>query len=134
MDVVIPLSIEEIIQNFDKAEQPLKIHTVANALNAARQQLTNPSGQENLGAWSEVLAFGLSNTRRSKSPWNTYYGPVMSGTNGDGTPFYSPDIAGADPKVIAHWTSRATSLKHPVLVARYADLIWDLGCVIAKEN
>ena len=134
MNPVIPPLIEEVIEKFDQVDAVFNERQVKQALVSARQSLVEPGQAENLGAWAEVLAFALVDTRRQPSPWNTYFGPLTSGTQENGTPFYSPDIAGTDAEVIDHWTQRARTLNHPVLKARYADLAWDMSRVIAKTN
>jgi lysyl-tRNA synthetase, class I len=132
--LVVPRSMDAILERFDQATTPLDEHEVKQALVEARKALVEPSAPENLGAWAEVLAFALSGSARHRrsSPWNTFYGPVATGTNADGTPFYSPDIAGTDAEVVSHWTRRANILAHPVLKARYADLAWDMSRAIAN--
>lgn len=133
-NLIVPPAIEEVIVKFDQAGAALDEHEVKQALVAARKALVSPGEGENLGAWAEVLAFALVGTRPHPSPWKTHFGPTASGTNKDGTPFYSPDIAGTDAEVIAHWKRRAKCVKHPVLKARYADLAWDMSRAIAKTN
>jgi lysyl-tRNA synthetase class 1 len=61
------------------------------------------------------------------SVWGTRFGPSASGTRDDGKPFYVPDIATADADFVCHWSSRANEMTHPILKARYADLVWDAG-------
>lgn len=131
---VVPASIEEVIAKFDAAEHVFDEDAVKQSLVAARQSLVDPQEAENLGAWAEVLAFGLVGTRHHASPWNTYFGPLASGKQADGSSFYSPDISGTDSEVVAHWAQRARNLSHPVLKARYADLAWDMSRAIAKDN
>jgi hypothetical protein len=36
--------------------------------------------------------------------------------------------------VIDHWAERARRITHPVLKARYADLVWDLAPAIARSR
>lgn len=134
MDPVIPPAIEEAITKFDQSDAAFNERQVKQTLVSARQSLVEPGEAENLGAWAEVLAFALVDTRPQPSPWNTYFGPLTSGTQENGKPFYSPDIVGTDAEVIAHWTQRAQALNHPVLKARYADLAWDMSRAIAKTN
>ncbi|RZM91463.1 hypothetical protein CWO91_41110, partial [Bradyrhizobium genosp. SA-3] len=88
---------------------------------------------EAVGAWAEVLAFALS-TGGHENPWNSYFGPMGSGTDRDGKTFYSPDISGTPPATIDHWAARARSLKHPFLRARYADLAWEMSGLIGKRR
>ncbi len=133
-DLVVPPAIEEQVQAFDRATSPFSEHDVEQALGKARRTLQDATESEKLGAWAEVLAFALDESRMHHSPWGTYFGPRGSGTDKDGKTHYFPDIAGTDPQVIAHWSTRAKALKNPVLKARYADLAWDMSPVIAKAR
>jgi hypothetical protein len=128
----IPQPIDSVIRHYDESSVPFDVHDVSSALVAARQALVNPSAMESLWAWSEVLAFALADRFDSPSPWNTYFAPVSSIERG-GKIIYMPDVTEADPGFIAHWTRRARTLRHPVLKARYADLVWDLSRIIAKQ-
>jgi lysyl-tRNA synthetase, class I len=132
--LVVPHSVEAVIQSFEALALPFTQLDVAQALSAARQSMNNPSEGENLGAWAEVLAFGLAPSRRQASPWGTYFGPMGSAETEDGKIAYFPDIAGVDTRVLDHWISRARTIAQPVLKARYADLAWDMASVIASTE
>lgn len=134
MGLTIPSTIEEEIAKIDRGGAACDEHMVRQALTSARQALSNPGEQEDLGAWSEVLAFALMGDRRRSGPWGTYFEPIGSGTRADGTTWYSPNINDAVPEVIDHWARRAAAVAHPVLKARYSDLVWDLSRVIAKTS
>ena len=42
--------------------------------------------------------------------------------------YFAPhEIEAITPEVLAHWTRRAGEARDPVLIARYADLVWDLS-------
>jgi hypothetical protein len=56
------------------------------------------------------------------SCWKTHYGPCDE--RGEAR---VPDIAWINPAIIAYWTERMAQAKHPLLRARYADLVWDLS-------
>jgi hypothetical protein len=133
MNPLIPPVIEAVIAKFDQ-DAAIDEHQVRQALVAARESLADSDEAERLGVWAEVLAFALVETRTHASPWDTYFGPIASGTKENGEPFYRPDIAGTDAEVIAHWAQRARTIKHPVLKARYADLAWDMSRAIAKTS
>ncbi len=132
--LIIPASIDEIIQRYDASEKPFTEFDVSGALGKARAALVEPSAAENLGAWAEVLAFGLANGPHLDNPWNTYFGPMGSGTNAEGEKVYFPSIEGTPSEVVQHWASRARSLKHPFLKARYADLAWDMSGPIGQRK
>ncbi len=129
--LVIPPETEEVIQSFEQAKTPLTVRDVHQALAKARQGLQNPTEAEKFGAWTEILAFVLVGSRTDASPWGTFFAPLASGTDKDGKAVYWPDIADANADVIHHWMDRANSTKHPVLRARYADLVWEMGPAIA---
>lgn len=97
-ELIVPPVIQEVIANLDATQAALDAHTVKQALIQARNTLTNPTDAEKTGVWAEVLAFALSGNARRYSPWDTYFGPLASGTKKDGQPFYSPDIAGTPPR------------------------------------
>jgi lysyl-tRNA synthetase class 1 len=122
----VPPPITAVIEQFDKSSEPFTELDISSALNEARKRLVNPSPAENKGAWCEVVAFALMRTPGG-SVWGTYFGPSASGVMQDGKPFYSPDIAEVDAEIIDHWAARATATTHPVLKARYADIVWDIG-------
>lgn len=129
----VPAVLEEIVQRYDAKEEPFDEFAISGELNAARKALINPSEAESPGAWAEVLAFALS-ADQHENPWNSYFGPMGSGTDGDGKKFYFPDISGTPPVTINHWAARARSLKHPFLKARYADLTWEMSGLIGKRR
>lgn len=129
-NLVIPPAIEEVIQSFEQAKTPFTVSDVQQALAKTREGLQNPTKAENFGTWAEVLAFTLIGSRTGANPWGTYFGPLGSGSDKDSKTVYLPDIAEANVDVVAHWTDRAKSTKHPILRARYADLVWEMGPVI----
>ncbi len=132
--LVIPPLVEDVIQGFERASEPVTVRTVHQALSEARQKLEGASEAENFAAWSEILAFTLVGNRTGASPWDTFFAPLMSGTDKDGNSVYVPDIADANAAVIAHWAERAQNIAHPVLKARYADLVWEMAPAIADTR
>lgn len=133
-DLIVPSAVEDVIKRFDHTSAALDEHDIKQSLIEARQALVKPTEAENLGAWSEVLAFALEGNLGQQSPWNTYFGPTSSGIYEDGRQFHSPDISGTEGLAVAHWAHRARELTHPVLKARYADLAWDMSRAIAKTS
>lgn len=129
-----PPTIEDVIQRFDAMETPFTEHDVSRDLNAVRNSLQEPTEAENLGAWSETLAFALARGPNHENPWNTYFGPNSSGITQDGQTIYSPDIAGTPKEAVAHWSYRSRALSHPLLKARYADVAWDMGPFIGQQK
>src|SRR4051794_500312 len=117
-ELIVPPSTEEIIQRYDAKGEPFTEFNIGSELNAARSALESPSEPLSLGAWVEALAFNLT-TGNHENPWNSYFGPMGSGSDAEGKRHYFPDIAGTPAVAVDHWTKRAKSLRHPFLKARY---------------
>jgi hypothetical protein len=131
--LIVPASLEQIVQRYDAKEEPFNEFTIGGELETARGALVDPPQPENVGAWAEVLAFALA-TDQHEDPWNSYFGPMGSRTDAEGKKHYFPDIAGTPPDVVTHWAARARLLKHPFLNARYADLAWEMSGPIGKRK
>jgi hypothetical protein len=98
---------------------------VAGHVIAAAKKVASPTAAEKQAADAERWAFYF----RPQAPgelscWKTHFGPAFE--SGD---FRNPDVAWIDQAVIRYWEKRMTSAKHPLLRARYADLVWDLSKV-----
>ncbi len=77
---------------------------------------------------AEVLAFAFSeDLSRQNGGWDTYFGPMFSGTTKDGSIHNYPSLNQITPAILEYWTNRAGQAKHPVLRFRYAGLVWDLA-------
>lgn len=59
--------------------------------------------------------------------WGTYYGPMMSFVNQDGSINEYPSITKVDKETIDYWTARASESKNPILISRYSDLVIDFS-------
>jgi Domain of unknown function (DUF4209) len=132
--LAVPASLEEIVQRYDAKEEPFTEFDIGGELNAARNALIGPSEPETCGAWAEGLAFALATGQHNENPWNSYFGPVGSGTDAAGKRVFFPDIAGTPAVTVDHWAARARSLKHPFLKARYADLAWEMSGLIGQRK
>jgi hypothetical protein len=78
---------------------------------------------ERKAAFAEIDAFDFEPYRHcEKSQWDTHFGPVLS--MGDRC---LPALTSVDVQVIEYWRRRTVEAKHPVMRARYADLVWDLS-------
>ena len=132
--LVVPSNVEAAIHAFDGRSTPFTEIDVKQALVAARELLQQPTEAENLGAWSEILAFALVGSRTGASRWGTYFSHGASGTDQAGNTVYLPDIEGTPSSVIDHWAARADSVVHPILKARYADLAWDMSIAMGRAR
>jgi lysyl-tRNA synthetase class 1 len=132
-ELKVPASIEKIIHQLDVSNEAIDELLLSELIGKARNELTELNEAERAGAWAEALAFALQ-TDGERSPWGTYFCPMASRSDKDGNRQFFPDIAGTPPVVLAHWMSRANSMRHPVLVARYADLAWEFASIIGQKK
>jgi lysyl-tRNA synthetase class 1 len=64
-------------------------------------------------------------TRRpTGGPWNSYFAPRRTATDGDGE---YPCLADFSADDVEEWANLATVLKRPIVRARFADAVWELG-------
>jgi lysyl-tRNA synthetase class 1 len=127
MTIAVPEAVSEVLSRFDTTQSPLGELEVADALRSAMNDL--PAGDQSLrdGCFAESAAFRFTGNRRGKlSVWGTHFGPLGSGATDAGQPAYFPDVKDVDADIIAHWEKRSGEARHPVLRARYSDLVWDL--------
>ena len=133
--LIVPEPIRAVLDGFEASQAIIDHDTVSTALNQARSKIEQPSPEENTGAWAEILAFylafGFSYQRR---PWGTFYSPVGTAETNEVKMVHFPDISQATPEIITYWAARAESVSHPVLKARYADLVWDLSKLISGKK
>lgn len=129
-----PQFVQDVLAEFDGRTQPFREARVYDALSDARKGHGELSEEEFDGFKAEAVAFFLYGRREGDSVWGTYFAPTMSWTRSDGVVVYSPDIRELSPDVVAYWQARAEASKNPVLRARYADLVWDLGRHITGER
>jgi hypothetical protein len=109
--------------DFDEAE-------LSFLLERPQQACGETSDVQRKAIFAEVAALQLSLVDgQQRSRWGTRYRPDLEGTRQDGTPCGNPDIGRIDQAIIEYWTERARETRHPVLKARYADVVWDLSKV-----
>jgi lysyl-tRNA synthetase class 1 len=132
--LTVPASLEKVVLDYDEREEPFDKYSVGRELNSARDALVDATDSENCGAWAEVLAFALETGAHNQNPWNSYFGPMGSGTDAAGNTVYFPEIAGTAAVTVEHWQARARSLNHPFLKARYADLAWEMSGPIGQRK
>jgi hypothetical protein len=135
MPLTIPPSVDAIIMGFDASNAPLKLMDVGTKLSIERQAMKErrTTKEEDFGLWCELAVFYLRPSfDDGENPWNSFFRPMSSMLYENGVTVYSPDIVGADADAVDHWSRRAQELKHPVLRARYADIVWEFGRLITK--
>jgi hypothetical protein len=135
MDQHLPPAVRAVLDRYEASEEPFHEHE----LGANVQSVAGPADALTPAArravWLESSAFYfMPSAKPEGGVWGTYFGPSMTGTTKDGTEVHSPDIRQADEETIAYWASRADEAQHPILRARYADLVWDFTGLVTKRR
>lgn len=130
-----PANVLAALAIFDARTDTFTARAVETSIQGAAKDRDSIPQENRRGGWAEWAAFAFQ-TREAPNggPWGTHFQPWMSGGNNDGSPFYVPDLREADAESIAYWAERAKTVKHPVLVARYADLVWDTTEFVTKAK
>lgn len=125
--------LRELLSKYDSSTQPIseaEIYTAIRRLRDREDQVPPPV------EWlAEVMAFGFHESCRDKETGcGTYFGPMATWTERDGTIGEFPSVKDVTPDMIRYWTDRAKQAKHPIMRARYADLVWELTEIVTGNS
>jgi hypothetical protein len=122
----------DALSKFDQEMKTISERDVSKAIQSVKDpNLSEPPMQ----LIAEAMAFDFwENYRDQITGWGTYYGPMSVFSNADGTATEWPSMKKVTKEIIDYWTERAKTAKHPVLRARYADLVWDFQKVVTNES
>jgi hypothetical protein len=102
---------------------------------AALQHHKPLSQEDEEGFRAEVWAFELPASEPGEtSAWGTHFGPRRAEGAQNASNGLFADIKHRGAELVEYWKSRADETRHPVLRARYADLVWDLARVAASAQ
>lgn len=124
--------IDDVISQFDASEELYSERDVDKAIRS--KLIENNIPKSDSEPFYDLLAFEFAENCQDKdNGWGTYFGPIMTLDNGDGTFSESPSVKEITPETINHWSQRAQQVKHPVLKTRYAHLFWEFTKRITGE-
>jgi len=120
--------LNQVLEIYDARLEPISESSIADRLRLIRNEDDKNREDEPVELLAESLAFGfVENYETKQGGWGTYYGPMAILQNDDGQWIESPSIKLVTEQIIDYWKIRAEQAIHPVLKARYSDLIWDLS-------
>ena len=123
----LPESLATILADYDGRSEGFDEADVSFALERALKECGNLTDGQRKAGFAEIAALQFDmEPFGEKSPWDTRYAQSVVAAQKDGTTNYFPDIAHIDGDVITYWKRRASESSHPILKARYADVVWDL--------
>lgn len=117
-----PSWLAPVLDRFERAGY-FEDYELAGHISDAISKAASATEPEKKAANAERWAFQfLAQDPGESSCWRTHFGPSME--KGEAR---VPDIAWIDTAIVGYWSERMTRAKHPLLRARYADLVWDLS-------
>ena len=123
--------IAEALASFDALPDGFTEAAVADALRKVRDAVPDEHRHR---WWAEWAASLFREVEDGESVWGTAFGPMSVLQSEAGETMYAPDIKDADVSTIDHWAQRAAESKHPILKARYADLVWEFAAIAANRK
>lgn len=120
-------TLQRVLDRLDVYSEPCDEESFRSRLSALRSEVEEAADGVPLEVHAEVLAFSFhAHDHQESSIWGLYFGPLMSGLDADGSPWAAPALSSVTEDVLAYWVRRAGAAHHPVMRARYADLLWEI--------
>jgi len=118
--------ISEFLKSIDSISEPIAEHNIANKIKSFAKEKFGENIPDIL-LW-EQMAFDLvENYTNKETGWGTYFGPFYVLPNEQGQMMEYPSIQLLTPEIINYWEKRAKKSTHPILKARYSNLVWDFS-------
>lgn len=122
-----PETLTDLLQVMEADPSPVDEHAFVGRVRALAQRFIERGEAVPKELTAEEIAFLVySADHGNGSAWGLYFGPMMSGMTNSGEPWDSPSLLDMTPEVLEHWANRARHCAHPVMRARYADLLWEM--------
>jgi len=122
-----PESLEDVIKALEDDPAPRDEHAFRQPFNTLGRALHDRGAGVPLELQAEEIAFSIhAHDRQALSTWGLYFGPAMSWSTQSGESVDAPPLSMITDDVLAYWRKRANETGHPVMRARYADLLWEM--------
>lgn len=133
--IVVAGFLQQVLDEYDAKAEDFHEYELAGALDKAAKARKPLNEDDWRGYMAEGWAFFFDHSEPGEtSDWGTHFGPVFSRTRKDGTVVHNPDPRQIDAGIVQHWQRRRDQVRHPVMRARYADLLWDLRKHVTGER
>lgn len=125
--------IKSVLYQFENEKEPFYEHNISDAIRKLRDK--DDKSEPTMEWLAEYMAFDFfEDSSEQGSVWGTYFGPMMSFKNEDGTVSEFPSISRVTPEMLDYWADRAKEAKNPILKARYAALVWDFSREVTNKS
>jgi len=131
----LPVALEPIIESLEKADKPFSEYGAADAIRGKIREVEQSGRPVTLEMEAEWMAFAfIADYPEEKNAWGTYFGPFAVWKTKEGKTVESPSIDRVSDAVLDYWGERSRKATHPLLRARYADLVWDFSKPVTKKS
>ena len=127
-------ALQEILSGFDKSAEKFTEYDVVSAIERYIRTKGDSWQIPTEFSWEKMAFEFRANRSDDANEWGTYYSPMVSGTTNDGEYFEYPSIKEMTPDTFAYWSNRTSLASHPVLKARYADLVWEFSKLVTEAR
>jgi len=128
---MLPDGLKEILDSFSGKSE----HEVSEIISKFLKEKEPVISDTDTDLMAEAMAFDFhEDYPTDKSPWGTYYGPMLVMPNEEGKMMESPSIQRVTKDMLDYWSFRSTETRHPLMRARYSDLVWDFTKRVTNTN
>lgn len=122
-----PENLQELIVRLETDPAPRDEYEFRGPFAALRRSIEEGDNSPSSELIAEEIAFQIhAHDSQDPSAWGLYFGPLMSGLTSAGEPWDVPSLTMISSEVLGYWHRRASETSHPVMRARYADLLWEM--------
>lgn len=135
VNIAPPQVLLDIVARFDARSDTFDCGAVMAETDKAIKDMEYANDDVRKSVWAEWAPWEFSTHDTSDGgPWQTYFQPMGMSSNEKGEYRARPDLRTATPEIIEYWGRRAEETKHPVIKARYADLVWDTTRFVTQKR
>jgi len=128
------MELQPIFERIEQNPAPLADYGVSAEINTVVEQRKSAGDAITIEMQAEAMAFDFcEDYEHDQTGWGTYYGP-QTVVQREGRNVEWPSIQAVKPATLQYWQQRSEEAKHPVLKARYADLVWDLSPKVTSKR
>lgn len=127
-------TLTEVLNRIESSKEPVSELDIGTSL---RQLVPKKAKNLPVDLRSEVLAFDFNETGKNKDDhWGTFFGPTWRQFDEEKKEVVAevPTMESILPETISYWERRSKEANHPVLVSRYAGLVWEFSPKIVGKK
>ena len=125
---------QEFILGLEGTTEPLSEAGIADRCRAFRRQHEELADDARLVALTVAFSLSSGGGDDGPGPLDGYYRPSWRWKDDDGVEHAYPDTTHLTAENVAFWEKRVGNSSHPVMRARYADLVWVMKKRVTGEN